>query len=224
MAALLQIANLRVTYPGAVSPLVGVALEVAAGEAVGVFGPSGAGKSTLLRSIPRLLPAGTRIEGTIRFDGMELLDQPESAMRRLRGRRVAYIPQAPAEALNPVLPVETQVAEVLRVHFPMARTALRAAVMERLVRYFPENAARIARAYPHELSGGERQRVVICQVLCASPSLLLADEPTSALDSVAQLDFLRLLRQTQEQTGMSLIFVSHDRAVLRFVTTRQVSL
>ena len=224
MAPRLKIANLSVTYAGAVTALSGVNLEVAPGEALGVLGESGAGKSTLLRAIVRLLPAGTLVAGSIRFESVELLLEPEDGMRRVRGRGVAYIPQAPSEALNPVLTALTQVAEVLRVHFPTNRAALREAAMERLARFFPENATRIAHAYAHELSGGERQRVVICQALCASPGLLLADEPTSALDSVAQLEFLRMLRHEQEQAGMSLIFVSQDRAVLRFVTGRQVSL
>lgn len=225
MADGLQIQNLTVRYAAnRDSPPVlrQLSLTIEPGGSVGIFGDSGSGKSTLARAIPRLLPSSASASGSISFDGADLLRYSDEQMRAVRGCRISYIPQEPSIALNPVVPAGAQVADVLRAHGRPDVTARREA-MSVLRRLFNQ-PERVARSYPHQLSGGERQRVVICQAIAAGPSLLIADEPTSALDSIAQREFLDLLKQLRRQAALSLVLFSHQLRALRYTTERVLRL
>lgn len=224
----LQIRHLCVSYhPAAAGQPVlrDLALAIQAGEAVGIHGRSGSGKTTLARAIPRLLPAAAHVSGHIEHNGSDLLRLPVDQMRRIRGRAIAYIPQEPSVALNPMFTAGRQVEEVLRAHRALNAAALRAESLGLLERFFAgPRARRVAASFPHQLSGGERQRVVICQAIAAGPSLLIADEPASALDSIAQREFLDLLKDLRRELALSLLLVSHHRPALRYATERCLEL
>jgi ABC-type glutathione transport system ATPase component len=189
-------------------------LKMGMGESVGIEGPSGSGKTTLLRAILRLLPRGASLSGLVVYKGINLAGLPIEVMRQYRGREISYIPQEPSIALNPVLRIRTQIGEIFRAH------GLADSTGELLAYFFGKEAARVGASYPHQLSGGERQRIVICQAIACRPSVLLADEPTSALDSVAQREFLSLLLRLRGEHSLNLLFVSHNRAVLRVIADR----
>lgn len=241
MEPLLAARGLRVARspgrPGVASA--GAAFALAPGEAVGVFGPSGAGKTTLAWALLGLVPPGATLAGELRWRGAALLgpEAPSSprarelAWRRIRGAEIALIPQEPSLALNPVRRVGDQVAEVLRVH-PEAREkigicgprAARAPAIRAAVRAIFQrlglSGEDLQRAYPHQLSGGQRQRVTIAQALICRPQLVIADEPTTALDPATRLEVLHLLRRETIEAGRALLLISHDRRVLRRMTSR----
>ena len=160
---------------------------------------------------------GARVEGSLRLNGQELVGLPDDAMAALRGDRVAMVFQEPMTALNPLHTVGAQVAEPLRLHRGLDRSAARAEALRLLDRVQLPDAARRLDAYPHQLSGGQRQRVMIAMMLIPNPDLLIADEPTSALDVTVQAEVLSILDGLVRDRGMGLIFISHDlRMVARF--------
>ncbi|MFN0105721.1 MAG: ATP-binding cassette domain-containing protein [Bryobacteraceae bacterium] len=228
MEPMLRIAGLNVAYRAHHRPPVSILrnaeLTLNEGEAVGIYGESGGGKTTLTRAIMRLLPAHGQVDGQIVYRGEDLLHLPAERMRRLRGASIGLIPQEPSVALNPVMRIQSQVAEVIHTHCPLDWKRAQDAARSRLENFFGPNADRIARSYPHQLSGGERQRVVIAQAVCCSPALLIADEPASALDTITQYEVLTLLRQLRNQASMALLYVSHSRAALNFVADRCLEL
>jgi ABC-type microcin C transport system duplicated ATPase subunit YejF len=203
---LLSVSDLRVSFrtdAGPARAVDGVTFTVHAGETVALVGESGCGKSLTAMSLLRLLPAGAHLAPTSRveFEGTDVLTMPEPALRALRGNRIAMIFQEPMTALNPVLTVGDQVAEVVRVHGThSARDAWRRAVEMLAVVGIPDAAVR-ATQYPHELSGGMRQRVMIAMALMLEPALVIADEPTTALDSITQAEVLDLLRDLIRTEG-----------------------
>jgi oligopeptide/dipeptide ABC transporter ATP-binding protein len=197
-----------------------ISFEVGPGGAFGLVGESGSGKSMACRSILRLLPASASIEGRITFGGTSLLDLSESAMRRVRGSRIAMIFQDPMSALNPVVPVGDAIAQVIRSHDRIHPPAAKRRAIEMMDRVGIRDPARRAGAYPHEFSGGMRQRIMIAMALATRPSLLLADEPTTALDVIVQAGILGLLDRLRREEGMSMLFVSHDLAVVAGVCDR----
>jgi peptide/nickel transport system ATP-binding protein len=216
---LLEISGLSVTMPARndqpTKVLEGLDLQVGRGEVVGLVGESGCGKTTTLLSILRLLPRGAQTTaGTISFDGIDMLSAGQRTMRSILGSRIGVIWQDPLAALDPVMRVGDQVAEVIRTHqrVDRKRASLRARELMREVEL--PDVDRLARRYPHELSGGQRQRVVIAAAIAAGPDLLLADEPTTALDVTVQDQVLRLLGRLREQFGAALVLVSHDLAVV----------
>ncbi|MEW6251797.1 MAG: ABC transporter ATP-binding protein [Planctomycetota bacterium] len=193
----------------------GVSLDVPRGQTVALVGESGCGKSLTALAVLRLVPAAAQITGgRILLDGRDLLELSERELRAVRGNRVAMIFQEPMTSLNPLLAVGSQIDEVLRLHGRARGRAARRRTVELLRRVGIPTAEERARAYPHQLSGGMRQRVMIAMALACEPELLIADEPTTALDVTVQAQILALLRELQQQTGMGLLFITHDLAVV----------
>src|SRR5579883_112122 len=215
--ALLEVEALGVVIDSPRGPLeilrdVGFALE--SGRILGIVGESGSGKTMTALALMGLLPPGARAQGSVRLGGRELLRLDERALCRLRGDRVAMIFQEPMSALNPLQPVGAQIAEPLRLHRKMPAAKAAAEARRLLARVHLPDPDRLAAAFPHQLSGGQRQRVMIAMALACGPDLLVADEPTTALDVTVQAQILDLLVELVEETGMSLILVSHDLAAV----------
>jgi len=207
----LQIRDLRVLFGDHVAASV-AALDVGAGEIVGLAGMSGSGKSMTIQAVLGLAgTAGATVTGSIKLDGTELTGMSPAALRAVRGRRIAAIFQSPASAFNPVFRVGVIVTRALRLHGLSAAEARdRAAAAMRSVLLPPELLSR----YPLQLSGGQLQRVAIALAIALRAEVLLADEPTSALDVTVQAEVLELLRELRDTRGMAILFVSHDLAVI----------
>jgi oligopeptide/dipeptide ABC transporter ATP-binding protein len=226
MAALLTVEDLRVRFRETDGVLVhalnGVHFNLEEGEVLGVLGESGSGKSTVAKSVMRLLARNAEVVGgTVRFAGKNLLELSEKQMNRIRGARIAMISQEPGLALNPVMKVGDQIAEVLHAHYPRHARQCRSEAASLLERVLPNNPARkMYDAYPHQLSGGQQQRVVIGQALACKPSIIIADEPTASLDSATQADILNLFRELQSERKMSLLLITHDPTILRGLADR----
>jgi oligopeptide/dipeptide ABC transporter ATP-binding protein len=182
---------------------------------LGIVGESGCGKSMMLRTLIGLLPRGGRVTGgQIVFQGTDLLSLNEKQLRDVRGRSIGMIFQEPMTALNPVMQVGEQIAEGPIAHLGFSKKAGRQRAIELMQQVGIPDAVRRLRAYPSELSGGMRQRVMIAMALSCEPKLILCDEPTTALDVTIQDQILKLLLELQESTGIGMIFVSHDLAVV----------
>ena len=195
-----------------------VTLDIRANERVGLIGASGSGKSMLVKAITGLLPHAARVDGDITMGGTQLQAGDDAAFAALRGRYVGLVFQNPGAALNPVLSVEQQVGLPLRLHYDLDAGERRDRVMTMLERVgLP---ASLAGSYPHELSGGQQQRVGIATALITSPRLIIADEPTTALDAIVQRSIIDLLVSLVESAGASMLFITHDFAVLSRATTR----
>jgi peptide/nickel transport system ATP-binding protein len=210
---LLTVEDLRVRFSGRVATVEavrGVSFEVGR-EKLGIVGESGSGKSMTGRAILRLVPPPGRVTARrLVFEGIDLLSASESAMRRIRGERIAMVLQDPKFSLNPVMPVGAQVAEAWRVHSGATWRESRRRALEMLEAVRIRNPERVYRAYPHEVSGGMGQRIMIAMMLAAGPDLLIADEPTSALDVTVQNQVLAILDDLVTERGMGLVFISHD--------------
>jgi len=224
---LLDVQNLRThfyTRDGIVRAVDGVSFSVDPGETLAIVGESGCGKSVTSLSILRLIasPPGRIVEGSIRFEGRELLALSEAEMRDVRGNRISMVFQEPMTSLNPVLTIGHQIAETLTLHRGLSRrdALARAVDMLRLVN-IPEPERRVAQ-YPHQLSGGMRQRVMIAMALACDPRLLIADEPTTALDVTIQAQILDLMRRLKEKTGAAIVLITHDLGVVAEMAQRVV--
>jgi peptide/nickel transport system ATP-binding protein len=209
--ALLEIRDLSVTI-GERPILRGLNLSLDVGQVLGVVGESGSGKSMTALSILGLLPAGAQATGAVTFDGEDFMALPDHALARLRGNRIGMIFQEPMTALNPVMTIGAQVAEVVRIHRKASRKEALATARQALDRVGLQ-AIPLTR-YPHELSGGQRQRVAIAMAIVLTPRLLIADEPTTALDVTTQAQILDLLQRLAREDDAALILVSHDLAVV----------
>ncbi|TWH21764.1 ABC-type dipeptide/oligopeptide/nickel transport system ATPase component [Prauserella rugosa] len=194
-----------------------VSFTLAPGERVGLIGASGSGKSLTASAIMGLLPEGLTASGSVRFGDRELVGASERTLSRLRGKELGMVFQEPMTALNPAMRVGRQVAEALTVHGTSRREATDRAreLLDRVG--LPE---RTARAYPHELSGGQRQRVLLAAALANDPALLLCDEPTTALDVTVQAQVLELIAEAVRERGTTLLFITHDLAVVASVCER----
>ncbi|MFP4390549.1 MAG: ABC transporter ATP-binding protein, partial [Desulfococcaceae bacterium] len=228
--AILQVRDLAVGFAGEeglLRAVDGVSFDLPRGATLGLVGESGCGKSVTALSIMRLLPkpAGQILGGEVRFGGENLPALPAEAMSRIRGRRIAMIFQEPMTALNPVHRIGRQIGEVFRLHFPkMGETEIRSESLSLLHRVgIPEPEQRL-REYPHQISGGMRQRVMIAMALACKPEILIADEPTTALDVTIQAQILALVRELQAETGMSVIFITHDLGVVAQLCDRNVEI
>jgi microcin C transport system ATP-binding protein len=199
-----------------------VSFTLEKGETLALVGESGSGKSVTALSIPRLLPYPPAFHpsGEILFKGRDLMRLDERALRAVRGDDITMVFQEPMTSLNPLHPIEKQIAEVLSLHKGLSGRAARAKVIDLLGQVgIPDPAGRLA-AYPHQLSGGQRQRVMIAMALANEPDLLIADEPTTALDVTVQAQILKLLKQIQATHGMAMLFITHDLGIVKHFADR----
>lgn len=222
---LLAVRSLTVTFSSDGIPdipaVVDASFQIASGEAVGLLGESGCGKTTTALAILQLLPARGRVrEGSIQFRGRELLALTEREMEKVRGGEISIIFQEPEVALNPVMRVGHQVAEVIRAHRDWDRRRCREEAKSLLTGVRLAPAGRIYEAYPHQLSGGQRQRVAIAQALACQPVLVLADEPTASLDPTVQREILDLFRELRQRLNIAFLFISHQPAILAGLADR----
>ncbi len=220
MAPLLEVDHLSIYFRDQ-AVVRDLSFSVLQGEVLGLVGESGSGKSLTSLSILRLLDGAARVEGTIRFQGENLLALKPEQMRHYRGRKIAMIFQEPMTALNPVMPVGRQIAEAIETHQPaLNRTQVRDAVVKAMTAVSIAEPELRVRDYPHQFSGGQRQRLLIAMALVNQPSLLIADEPTTALDVTVQAQILLLLKELQQRNGLGMLFISHDLAVVAQIADR----
>ena len=215
--ALLEIKDLTVKYitmDGVVHAVTDVDLSIGVGETLGLVGETGAGKTTTALSILNLLPTPpAKIErGSILFEGQDILEMSDHDIRQIRGSKISMIFQDPMTALNPIFPVEKQIAEVISIHehIPAAEAVKKA---QQALEMVGIPAAR-GREYPHQFSGGMRQRIIIAMALACNPKLIIADEPTTALDVTIQAQVLELIREAKEKSGSSMLLITHDLGVV----------
>ena len=215
----LEVNDLRtyfVTRWGLVKAVDGVSFDLRRGETLGIVGESGSGKSVTALSIMRLVPSppGHIVGGSVHLSGEDILQLDEKEMEKVRGDRVAMVLQDPMTALNPVFDIDDQVGEALKIHRNMKGNALREQVIDMLRKVrIPAPEVRI-RDYPHQLSGGMRQRVVGAIGISCDPEVLIADEPTTSLDVTIQAQYLRLLKDLQAETGVGIMFITHDFGIV----------
>jgi len=211
----LHVEGLSIAYGGAAPSVQDVSLRVGPGEIVGVIGESGSGKSSIALAMMGLLPDSATVTAS-RLDvaGTDMQGATERDWSGLRGARASMVFQEPMSALNPCMRIGAQIAEVLRIHGVADKRQARARALEILHLVRMPDAERRLGYYPHQLSGGQRQRVVIAIAVAAGPTLLVADEPTTALDVTVQAQILELLRTLRDETGMGVLFISHDLGVI----------
>jgi peptide/nickel transport system ATP-binding protein len=216
---LVELRDLKVTFDGT-QVLHGIDLDVARGEALGLVGESGCGKSVTWLAALGLLPGKAAVTGSVRVDGRELCGARRSALEEIRGGRIAMIFQDPSSSLNPVLRVGRQIVEALRIHRGLRGNAARAEALRLMDMVGIPAPSRRFDLYPHEFSGGQCQRLMIAMALAGEPDLLVADEPTTALDATIQAQILDLLNTLRAETGMALVFISHDLGAVSQVCER----
>ncbi|HEV8052330.1 MAG TPA: ABC transporter ATP-binding protein [Parachlamydiaceae bacterium] len=221
---ILSINDLHVSFNtdrGLQPVLCGVELMMYEGESLALVGESGSGKSVTAQAILQMLGrSGVRTKGEIFFDGAPLHSKSQKEMEAVRGKKIGMIHQDPMTSLNPTLSIGWQIAEMLIVHDRVSRSAARLGAIELLKRVGIADATSRYDAYPFQLSGGMRQRVLIAMALSCQPKLLIADEPTTALDVTIQAQILELLRQIQQETGMSLLLITQDLAIVASLCDR----
>ena len=220
MPPLLRVQDLRAYYFGfrgtrVVKAVDGISFSLEAGETLGLVGESGCGKTTTCHALVRLLPPSARIvSGRIELDGENLLDKSAAAMREIRGRRIATILQDPMASLDPLFSIRDQVAEPAYYHRGLRGAKLRDRVRELLAAVRIPSPERRMRDFPHQMSGGMRQRIVGAIAQAGEPRVIIADEPTTNLDVTIQLQYLNLLKELQRQSGVALIFVTHNLGIV----------
>ncbi|AJY73529.1 ABC transporter ATP-binding protein [Paenibacillus beijingensis] len=227
MKPLLEVKNLSVSfdvYSGEVQAIRNISFEIKKGEAVAIVGESGSGKSVTAQSIMRLNPSPpSRIKnGSVLFEGQDLLTLTEKEMHEVRGNKIGMIFQDPMTSLNPTMTVGDQIMEGLTKHQQVRSAEAKARAIEMLSLVgIPNPEARI-KQYPHQFSGGMRQRVMIAIALACNPSLLIADEPTTALDVTIQAQIMRVMKELQQKMGTSIILITHDLGVVADVCDRVI--
>jgi oligopeptide/dipeptide ABC transporter ATP-binding protein len=224
MSHLLEVRNLQTQFPtraGLVRAVDGVSFHLDKGELLGLVGESGCGKSITALSIMRLIASPGRIvSGEILFDGKDLLELSDAALREIRGDDIAMIFQDPMTSLNPVFTVGDQIGEALRLHRKLSKQDARRATIEAMREVAIPDPARRVDDYPHQLSGGMRQRVMIAMALACDPKLLIADEPTTALDVTIQAQILELLDELRRTRELAVLLITHDLGVVAEVADR----
>jgi microcin C transport system ATP-binding protein len=216
--ALLQLKDLRIAFGGK-AVVHGVNLSIRAGERVALVGESGSGKSITALSVLRLLESA-QLSGQVLWQGRDLLQQTPAEMQRIRGDEIAMIFQEPMTALNPLMTVGAQISEVLQLKKLLPRREADARAVQLLAETGIDDPERRFGAYPHQLSGGQRQRAMMAMAVASEPKLLLADEPTTALDASLRLQMLQLLAELQQKTGMAVLLITHDLALVRHFAHR----
>ncbi len=232
MDSLLEVRGLTVEFPfrgnasaQMVTAVGDLSFKIASGEVLGLVGESGSGKSVTSLALMRLLPPNARVGGQIIFrspnqEQRDLLQISEDNMRQLRGTQLAMIFQEPMTALNPVMRVGDQIAEAVRAHRKVTKEEAWEQAISAMDDVAIGDASRRARDYPHQLSGGMRQRIMIAMAIVNRPQLLIADEPTTALDVTIQAQILELLANLRKKFGLTMLFISHDLAVVSQVADR----
>ncbi|MEI7028049.1 ABC transporter ATP-binding protein [Paenibacillus sp. y28] len=213
---LLEIRGLKTyfyTEDGVVPAVDGVDIVIHEGETVGIVGESGCGKSVTSLTAMRLTP-GKVVEGSVRFNGRDVLTMTEEEMRSIRGNELAMIFQEPMTSLNPVFTIGQQIGEAVRIHLNYSRKQAKAHAVEMLKSVGIPRAEQIVDEYPHQLSGGMRQRVMIAMAMACNPRLLIADEPTTALDVTIQAQILDLMRELKAQHNTAIMMITHDLGVV----------
>ncbi|MBT8256077.1 MAG: ABC transporter ATP-binding protein, partial [Bacteroidia bacterium] len=223
-STLLEVRNLKVAFgkkQKSVEVIHGVSFDVDRNSIVGIVGESGSGKSVTSLALMGLLPKkNAHFTGTIRFNGMDLLSMKAKEVRELRGKEIAMIFQEPMSALNPSQRCGYQVAEILQLHLKMSTSEARKETISLFEKVKLPRPREIYRSYPHQISGGQMQRVMIAMAIACKPKLLIADEPTTALDVTVQKEILQLLKELQTETGMSLLFISHDLSLVSEIANK----
>ena len=223
MAPLLDVQNLRVSFrqDGKLTTAVkGVSFHVERGETVALVGESGSGKSVSALSTVSLLGDTAVVEGSVTYDGQQMIGASDALLRKVRGNDISFIFQEPMTSLNPLHTIDKQLAESLTLHQGLTGAALRTRILELLERVGINDAESRLGSYPHQLSGGQRQRVMIAMALANKPDVLIADEPTTALDVTIQAQILDLLKELKDSEGMGLLFITHDLKVVRRIADR----
>lgn len=211
----LRVDDLTIAYGDAPPSVSGVSLRVREGEIVGVIGESGSGKSSIALAMMGLLPESARVTAaSLNIAGIEMQDANEHEWDEVRGLKASMVFQEPMSALNPCMRIGAQIAEVLQIHGTADKKQARARALEILQLVQMPDAEKRLNYYPHQLSGGQRQRVVIAIAVAAGPSLLVADEPTTALDVTVQAQILDLIKGLRDESGMGVLFISHDLGVI----------
>lgn len=219
MSPLLEVHNLETRFftpDGIVRAVNGISYTVNSGETVGIVGESGSGKSISVLSILRLIPSppGKITDGEVLFEGEDLLTISSEKLRQIRGNKISIIFQDPMTSLNPVLTIEKQITESIKLHLGLDKDESKSRGIQLLKRVGIPDAERRIGNYPYQFSGGMRQRVMIAMGLACNPKLLIADEPTTALDVTVQAQVVELVKQLKEELGMAVIWITHDLALL----------
>ncbi|PKK40380.1 Oligopeptide transport ATP-binding protein OppD [Clostridiaceae bacterium JG1575] len=224
MGNLLTIRDLHTNFlihAGKVQAIRGVDIDLDQGEALGIVGESGSGKSVTMLSVMHLLDDNGRVdEGSIEFDGKDITHLSDNGMRKIRGNDIGMIFQDPMTSLNPVYPIGTQLMEPLLEHRRVSKATARKEAIEMMKKVGIPSPEKRLKQYPHEFSGGMRQRVMIAMALICGPKLIIADEPTTALDVTIQAQILELMKRLREETGTSIILITHDLGVVADVCSR----
>jgi oligopeptide/dipeptide ABC transporter ATP-binding protein len=217
MTEVLAVNGLTVDFPTAEGPrrvVAGIDFDIHAGRTLGVVGESGCGKTQSALAVMGLVPRPGQVSGSVLLEGRQMLGQPPSVWRTVRGAQMAMVFQEPMTALNPVMPVGRQIAEVMVLHQDLSWREAGDRAIEALQAVGINSPKQRAASYPHQLSGGMRQRVMIAMALACRPALLIADEPTTALDVTIQAQILDLMQALQDEIGMAMQFISHNLAVI----------
>ncbi|MEH7480233.1 ABC transporter ATP-binding protein [Neobacillus drentensis] len=225
MSAILEVKNLKTKFKtdkGTVAVVDGVDFSIKPGETLGVVGESGCGKSVTSLSVMRLLPSNASNEGSITFQGRELISLPEKQMQQVRGNEIAMIFQEPMTSLNPLHTVGKQIEEAIILHMNISKQEAKVRAIMMLKAVGMPRAEEIYGEHPHQLSGGMRQRVMIAMAMACDPKLIIADEPTTALDVTIQAQILDLMRDLKEKTGTSIMLITHDLGVVAEMCDRVI--
>jgi oligopeptide/dipeptide ABC transporter ATP-binding protein len=222
---LISIKNLKTnfyTYAGVVKALDGINLDIYKGETLGLVGETGCGKSVTALSIIRLIqwPPGKIDEGSIMFEGRDLLKLSNKDMQQIRGNKISMIFQEPMNSFNPVFTIGDQITEVLMLHQKMNKKVAKAKAVEMLKFTGLPAPERVADSHPHELSGGMLQRAMIAMALACQPALLIADEPTTALDVTIEAQILTLMKDLKDKIGSTILIITHDLGIIAEVCDR----
>jgi oligopeptide transport system ATP-binding protein len=220
---ILDVAGLRIRLPtpdGPATVVDGIDYSIEPGEVFGIAGESGSGKTMSVLALMGLLPQGAAVEGHAVFEGRDLLRLPPSMLRRICGRELAMVFQDPMTSLHPMLSIGTQLTEHVRLHLGLGRRAAAELAVEALREVRIPDPPSALEAFPHQFSGGMRQRIAIAVALACRPKLLVADEPTTALDVTVQAGIIRLLDRLRNESGLTIVLITHDLGVLSSIADR----